>query len=258
MKLIWKKKGKGKQNIILLHGWGLNKEIWNTLKIKENKTFCFHLVDLPGYGLNHSIFTSSLEENIEIIWKNSPKKSIWLGWSLGGLIASAISVKYEPDVIALITVSSSPYFIKDKNWPGIELNLLKNFELELKHNFYNTINRFLNSQTFHKKQENQKKIKKIKKEILKYKFPTHETLNNGLKILKNTDLRKKLLNFKKPFFRIYGELDNLVPKKIIPIIDDIFPNSKSKIIKKTAHAPFLSHPKSFIKLLHKFYKKIKK
>lgn len=259
MNLIYEKTGKGKQKIILLHGWGLNKEIWKNLKIKNNKNFRFYLVDLPGYGLNNTLSPNSLEENVKIIWKHSPKKAIWLGWSIGGLIATAISTKYEKKIDALITVSSTPYFLKEQKWPGIEPRILENFKKELKNNFSKTIKRFLILQTLNNSnKENKIAISKLKYKILKQPIPKNKILQSGLNILKKADLRKNIVNFKKPFLRIYGELDNLIPKKVIPIIDKLVPNSDSVIIKKAGHAPFLSHPKFFIKLLLKFYKKIKK
>lgn len=256
MNLIWEKKGSGKRNIILLHGWGLNKEIWNNLNIEKKENICFHIVDLPGYGCNRNLEFNSSEEIENILWKNSPKKSIWLGWSLGGIFATSIAIKHQSEISGLITVASSPCFIKKKNWPGINKNILKNFKKELKKNFNKTIERFLILQTLNNKKINKQDIKSLKSTLLKKSFPKDKVLNLGLNILLKTDLRKKIKNIKTPFLRIYGSLDSLVPKKIIPIIDKNIPQSKSIIIKHAAHAPFLSHPKKFIKILSKFIKKI--
>ncbi|STV85944.1 putative pimeloyl-BioC--CoA transferase BioH [Klebsiella michiganensis] len=48
-----------------------------------------------------------------------------------------------------------------------------------------------------------------------------------------------------PFLRLYGRLDGLVPRKIIPLLDALWPKSTSIVFDKAAHAPFISHPQAF-------------
>jgi len=74
-------------------------------------------------------------------------------------------------------------------------------------------------------------------------------LKEGLKILCLIDLRKKISQLNVPLFRIYGDLDPLIPKEISNILDKTIPYSFSIIIKKSAHAPFISQPKEFCKYL---------
>ncbi|WMY96642.1 MAG: pimeloyl-ACP methyl ester esterase BioH [Arsenophonus sp.] len=254
---FWEKVGTGKQDIILLHGWGLNSEVWRTIVKEElSANFCFHFVDLPGYGRNNMFPPLSLEEITETIWEKAPKNSIWLGWSLGGLIASMIALKHPKEISGLITVASSPCFVQKNNWPGIKLIILQNFEKQLRMNFNTTIERFLEFQILDKNSVYED-INLLKSLILKQPLPSSNVLKKGLNILKKTDLRKSLLNFKRPFLRIYGDLDTLVPKKISSIIDKWLPESSSIIMKHAAHAPFISHPYNFIRLLIDFSDQLK-
>ncbi|WP_348666496.1 pimeloyl-ACP methyl ester esterase BioH [Arsenophonus symbiont of Ornithomya chloropus] len=254
---FWEKVGTGKQNVVLLHGWGLNSEVWRTIvKVESSANFCFHFVDLPGYGRNYMFPPLSLEEMTEIIWEHAPKQSIWLGWSLGGLIASVIALKYSTEITGLITVASSPCFIQKDNWPGIKSIILQNFEQQLRLDFNNTIERFLELQILDSKKVDED-IKLLKLLILKQPLPSSAVLKKGLRILQNTDLRESLLTFKKPFLRIYGDLDTLVPRKISSIIDTWLPKSFSIIMKHAAHAPFISHPYKFVRLLIDFSDSLK-
>uniref|UniRef100_A0A1A9UKI9 AB hydrolase-1 domain-containing protein n=1 Tax=Glossina austeni TaxID=7395 RepID=A0A1A9UKI9_GLOAU len=59
---------------------------------------------------------------IDIISHHLPNKSILVGWSLGGLIASQIAIQHPKKFYGLIIISSSPYFCEEKNWPGIKHN----------------------------------------------------------------------------------------------------------------------------------------
>ena len=55
-----------------------------------------------------------------------------------------------------------------------------------------------------------------------------------------------------PWLRIYGRLDSLVPKAAIPLLDERYPASRSLVLEKASHAPFISHPEPFITLLRQF------
>lgn len=61
-----------------------------------------------------------------------------------------------------------------------------------------------------------------------------------------------------PILRIYGELDNLIPKKIASILDSKWPRTHSIIIKKAAHAPFITNKNQFCSILLNFKKSLLK
>lgn len=144
-------------------------------------------------------------------------------------------------------------FYQKKKWPGIEEKKIYRFYVNLKKNYHEAINDFLSLQIIDSK-ENLKDLKKLKKMLFYQDKPNKEILKNGLEILLSTDLRfeKKIFNI--PLLRIYGSLDNLVPKKISKILDKEWPSSKSIIIEKAAHTPFISHKEEFCFILEKFIK----
>ncbi|WGO83687.1 pimeloyl-ACP methyl ester esterase BioH [Arsenophonus apicola] len=246
--LFWQQSGKGKQDIVLLHGWGLNAEVWRTIEVECGSHFRMHFVDLPGYGRSNFFPPMSLQQMAEVIWQKAPKQAIWLGWSLGGLIANIIALNHQAEIAGLITVASTPCFSQQENWPGIKPMVLTGFEQQLQANFHRTIERFLALQTLGTKTAHED-IRLLRTVLLKQPLPSVAVLNAGLEILRTTDLRQSLLTLNKPFLRIYGDLDGLVPRKVVPIIDAWLPNSPSVVIKHAAHAPFISHPKQFIQLL---------
>ncbi|CAL1328953.1 pimeloyl-ACP methyl ester esterase BioH [Candidatus Providencia siddallii] len=250
--LYWRIIGKGKQNIILLHGWGLNSQVWNTIIPKISSRFRIYLIDLPGYGVNYNFSPMNVSSIANIIWENAPKDSIWLGWSFGGLVASRIAIDHYKHIKGLITVASSPYFISDKNgWPGISKEVISNFENQLIMNYKHTIEHFLMLQTFGTL-NSQKDIYILKNAIIEQPIPTVENLSAGIKSLRTEDLRKELKNISVPFLRIYGYLDSLVPRKVSILLDNMYPKSSSIIMRDSAHAPFISHPDEFSKYICNF------
>lgn len=247
-KLHWQTIGEGKTDLVLLHGWGLNAEVWQSLIPRLNSHFTLHLVDLPGYGRSQGFPTLTLKAMADIIFANAPHDAIWLGWSLGGLVASRIALDNPNKVRALITVASSPCFCAHEDWPGIKPEVLKGFEQQLSEHFHRTVERFLALQTLGT-QSAREDMKALKEVVLGQPLPSVDILNGGLEILRNEDLRDELKNRNIPLIRFYGYLDGLVPRKVAEILDSEYPDSPSIIFRHAAHAPFISHPDEFSQAL---------
>ncbi|TCB90573.1 pimeloyl-ACP methyl ester esterase BioH [Enterobacter wuhouensis] len=246
--LWWQTVGTGNCHLVLLHGWGLNAEVWHCISEELASHFTLHLVDLPGFGRSHGFGALSLDEMAQVVVDAAPKNAIWLGWSLGGLVASRIALAYPERVQALVTVASSPCFSARDAWPGIKPDVLAGFQQQLSEDFQRTVERFLALQTMGTDTARQD-ARTLKQTVLSLPMPDVEVLNGGLEILKTADLREPLISLPMPHLRIYGYLDGLVPRKVVPLLDALWPESESLIVAKAAHAPFISHPAEFCSAL---------
>ena len=244
----WQSRGEGKRDLVLLHGWGLNAEVWDCIIEPLSAHFTLHLVDLPGFGRSQGFGAMSLEAMAEAVLAGAPERAIWLGWSLGGLVASQIALAHPQRVQALVTVASSPCFSEQDGWPGIKVSVLSGFQQQLSEDFQRTVERFLALQTLGTETARQD-ARKLKSAVLALPMPDSAVLNGGLEILKTVDLRQSLTQLPMPFLRLYGRLDGLVPRKIVAQLDALWPTSHSLVIDKAAHAPFISHPQVFCEAL---------
>lgn len=99
--------------IILIHGLGLNKEIWQWLVPTLKKTYHVITYDLYGHGdsINPpetpslSLFSKQINELLQRINKT---KAILIGFSLGGMICRRFAQDYPEKTDALI-ILNSPY-----------------------------------------------------------------------------------------------------------------------------------------------------
>ena len=246
--LWWQTVGTGNCHLVLLHGWGLNAEIWHCIREELASHFTLHLVDLPGFGRSHGFGAMSLDEMAQHVLDAAPQNAIWLGWSLGGLVASQIALTHPERVRALVTVASSPCFSAQDAWPGIKPEVLAGFQQQLSEDFQRTVERFLALQTMGTETARQD-ARMLKQTVLSLPMPDVEVLNGGLEILKTVDLRESLTLLAMPHLRIYGNLDGLVPRKVVPLLDVLWPESESLVVPKAAHAPFISHPAEFCSAL---------
>ncbi|HHQ4049851.1 pimeloyl-ACP methyl ester esterase BioH [Citrobacter sp. S-77] len=240
----WQTRGSGNCHLVLLHGWGLNAEVWHCISEELSSHFTLHLVDLPGFGRSQGFGAMPLEEMAERVLQQAPEKAIWLGWSLGGLVASQVALTHPARVQALVTVASSPCFSARDEWPGIKPDVLAGFQQQLSEDFQRTVERFLALQTMGTETARQD-ARTLKKTVLALPMPEVAVLNGGLEILKTVDLRESLCALRMPFLRLYGYLDGLVPRKVVPRLDALWPESESLVFAKAAHAPFISHPGEF-------------
>lgn len=244
----WQTRGEGNCHLVLLHGWGLNAEVWHCISEELSSHFTLHLVDLPGFGRSQGFGAMTLGEMAERVLDQAPEKAIWLGWSLGGLVASQVALTHPERVLALVTVASSPCFSARDAWPGIKPDVLAGFQQQLSEDFQRTVERFLALQTMGTETARQD-ARALKKTVLALPMPPVTVLNGGLEILKTVDLRESMTSLTVPFLRLYGYLDGLVPRKVVPLLDALWPESESLIFAKAAHAPFISHPDAFCQAL---------
>lgn len=242
--------------IVLLHGWGLNSGVWQPLIALFNEdtrnNYQVITVDLPGFGANSDVEITpySLTNICQHIDKVIDQPAIYLGWSLGGLIATEMTLNYPDKVLSLITVASTPYFVEQpmSNWPGIKKNILNSFHEQLAKDTEKTIRGFLKIQAMgspHIRQD----LKLITQLVMSHNQPSQQTLDDSLALLSQCDLRQKISAIKKPFLRLYGHNDSLVPKAVIEQINGLVPNSDKHLFEHASHAPFISHLDSFYQVL---------
>ncbi|MGK0410956.1 MAG: pimeloyl-[acyl-carrier protein] methyl ester esterase [Shewanella psychromarinicola] len=236
------------QDIVLLHGWGVNNQVFSPLK-NALQQYRVHYVDLPGFGLSPNI-DGDITQWAQALAEQLPQQAIWIGWSLGGLIASQVAINNPESVAALVTIASSPCFMaRETNnltpaWFGIQPQVLAQFSSQLSHDLARTVERFLAIQAMGS--DNPKSdILHIKNLVLNKPLPTQQALSQGLDMLAQVDLRATIPQIEQPWLRIWGKLDSLVPRKIITALPDS-DNIEDVVVHKASHAPFISHPDAFL------------
>ena len=242
-----------KPNLALIHGWGLHGGIWQTIIPQLAKHFNVYNIDLPGFGQSPVYNGSySLAYLVESVISILPEKCILLGWSMGGLVATAVAEQYPEKVEKLITVASSPCFLATESNPkGMNKEVLETFINYLAEDFRGTLIKFLSIQTMGSSTQKED-IQRLKETVFLHGTPAEKALAGGLELLKNVDLSETLIDLEMPLLRIYGKLDTLVPVKSIEAIDQLAPKSQKQLFLKSGHSPFLSQSSEFVESIIAF------
>jgi pimeloyl-[acyl-carrier protein] methyl ester esterase len=201
-------------------------------------------VDLPGYGHSAHTHGHDLEDIAQQVLESAPERANWLGWSLGGLVATHIAYHHPERVSRLITVASSPKFAAGKGWRGIKPSVLTAFTEQLTDDFQATIERFMALQAMGSPSARQD-VKTVKKALLSRPLPNPESLLVGLNILAHVDLRSVLPQLTMPLLRLYGRLDGLVPIAVAEELSKQLPSSEQVIYGHSSHAPFITESDDF-------------
>ena len=167
--------------LVFIHGWGLNSAVWQPCLEQLKSDFEVITVDLPGFATNNSYQVSeySLVEIADAIQQAIGKPAVYIGWSLGGLVASQITLTHPEQVVGLVTVASSPQFVEREAWPGIKESVLAMFHQQLAQDTTKTISNFLKIQAMgspHIRQD----IKKLRDLVMQYEQPNQQVLDLSL------------------------------------------------------------------------------
>jgi len=246
-----KKIGQGK-DLVLIHGWGMHSGIWEPIIEKFSNQYTLHLVDIPGMGKSHVINPYDLDHVTEEISKALPPSFDILGWNLGSLIAIKMSLMYPKKIHRMVLVGGTPCFINQIDWSyGVDFRDFNNFANNLFKNYKSTMINFYILQLMHSK-NSKLIIKKLKEMEAVENPPEIKSLQLGLDILLNNDLRNDINKIKHQTLLITGDMDRLTPKSASMWLESHLKESQLKLIKGASHIPFLSHSDEFFNCLDQF------
>lgn len=248
--LHWQSFGQG-PDLVLLHGWGMNGAVWQQTVESLQPYFRVHVVDLPGYGYSAEHHAQDLAQIAEMVLQDAPPTAVWLGWSLGGLVATHIALNTPERVSKLITVASSPKFAAERPWRGIQPTVLNAFTEQLMEDFSLTVERFMALQAMGSPSARHD-VKQLKQAVLSRPQPNPDSLLVGLNILADIDLREALTALTMPMLRLYGRLDGLVPIKVAADLSEQLPSTQQFVFNKSSHAPFMTEHDAFCSQVRDF------
>ncbi|MGA9855019.1 MAG: pimeloyl-ACP methyl ester esterase BioH [Gammaproteobacteria bacterium] len=252
LKLHTHSTGRG-PDIYLMHGWCLHSGIWDSILPELTQRYRVTRVDLPGHGRSREVsMPATLPELAQLLLEGAPQNAVWLGWSLGGLACMRAAMDYPGRVRALVLVSSTPRFITAIDWPhAMPLERLQEMLTELQHDYRKTVQRFLALQV-RGDCAARTALRQLRKELFASGEPSVASLQKGLVMLRDSDVRAELIQIHLPVLIMMGEYDRLTPPPAGQFMATAVHGAQYIVIPKAAHAPFLSSPAKFMAALLKF------
>ena len=241
------------RHILFIHGLGSSADRW--LGIPDTLSTNFHTIslDLPGFGesdkpttMDYTIenFSDTIIDFVNEIAINDGKLSI-VGHSLGGYIATEVTIKNKIKIERLILIDSSGMLNAPTSLLEEYLRAAMN---PTKDKVRKVFEQMVADPTRISTQLVQDFITRINLPNAKYAFKS--TLEHSANSQLTLERLKQIDNI--PTLIIWGIEDKVIPLEHSVLFNDSIMNSHVEIIQDAGHAPFAEKPDQVCKILRNF------
>lgn len=239
-------------DVVLIHGWGMNRAIWGEVMPILERHLTLHCVDLPGHGRSSLQGRFTIENIVDAIADSVPSEAVWLGWSLGGLCAMVAAQRYTHRVSKLVLVSSTPCFVQREGWAfGVDAAVYRQFGADLAADYRKTLKTFIALQTLKSAVSNTTR-RVLQTHLCEGGEPDPKALSGGLEILCDTDFRSSLSGLTQPTLIIQGGRDVLVNAAAADYLSEHIPGAQLEKLAVAGHAPMISDVEPFANAVLEF------
>ncbi len=244
--MLWHERQGSGPDLVLVHGWGLHGGIWGELPARLAQHFRVTTLDLPGHGRSREVNSDlSLDAFADRVAELCPDAAVWLGWSLGGLIALNAARRHPHKLAKLVLVGATPKFVRAPDWPhAMPAGTFADFASSLRRDYRATLLRFLSLQVGDKESA-RSQLKQLRADMFAHGEPQPAALAAGLAVLEQTDLRAQLADIQVPALVVHGSHDRLAPPAAGEFLAARLPQARLLRLDGAGHAPFLSHAELF-------------
>jgi pimeloyl-[acyl-carrier protein] methyl ester esterase len=225
--------------LVLLHGWGLNGRVFDTLAAGLATRSDVYAADLPGHGSSSFM---PWDDYCTRLLAALPARFDLLGWSLGGQLALELARLSPQRVARLVLITTTPKFVASAEWPhGMRPEVLARFAAHLEQDYRRTVTEFLELQV-RGSQDADATRHSLRAALLAHGEARPAALAAGLEWLRTQDLRDSSRLLPQPTLAIAGQYDRVTLPAAMRALAAAMPHAQAVELRRAGHAPFLSHP----------------
>jgi pimeloyl-[acyl-carrier protein] methyl ester esterase len=240
MSLYMETHGRGPVPMVLLHGWAMHGGVLAPLVEALEEHCTMYVVDLPGHGYSRDCGLPLEPRACAAAIARITPPAIWLGWSLGGIIALTAALEMPQQARGLAMLCATPKFVRDANWSfGADAKLVHQLATDLETDYHATIERFLALEAMGSA-DPRAELRHLRTLVFARGEPDLRVLQEGIRILETADRRAGLPDLGGPSAWISGRRDRLVPPQAMQWSASQCGGSYDGI-QQAGHAPFFGH-----------------
>jgi len=237
------------QPLVLLHGWGMDSQIWQSLPQQLSQFADVITVDLPGFGQSPPLADYDKQSLYQWLAAVLPERCYLMGLSLGGMLACGFAAGYPDRIQGLVTVSSNSCFVASATYAAaMDSQQFESFVTSWNDNRDSCLKRFIGLQA-QGDQHQRQLMRDLRAMPLQLDPKSGEQL---LRLLGEIDNRDALRQLRCPTLALFGDSDALVPA--VSAETSVSLNSKIEVvsIEGAGHLPHLSQPGRVVELISTF------
>jgi pimeloyl-[acyl-carrier protein] methyl ester esterase len=246
--LFVERAGRGPIPLVVLHGWAMHGGVMAPLVEALAARCSMYVVDLPGHGHSRDC-TLPLEPRAcaAAIAAVTPP-ALWLGWSMGGLIALTAALEQPAQVHGLAMLCATPKFVRDDSWPhGNDAAQVRHLATDLATDYHATLERFMALEAMGSA-DPRAELRHLRSLVFARGEPNLRVLQEGIRILEDSDLRATLPELAMPSAWIAGRRDRLVHPMAMQWSAAQCGGGFAQI-DHAGHAPFFGHVDALVQAL---------
>src|SRR6185503_4086346 len=102
--------------VVFLHGWGMNRRVFDDLIALLAPRYRTLAIDLPGYGETSACDPYTLDRLAAVAAASAPERCVVAGWSLGAQVAVSWACAAPRQVERLALFAATPCFVQRRDW----------------------------------------------------------------------------------------------------------------------------------------------
>lgn len=232
--------------IVLVHGWGVNSDIWQDLPQVLSDFADVYTLDLPGVSGTKPLDSYSEQSLVGWLHSEIPEPCYLIGLSLGGMLCRSFASQFPDNVVGLVTLSANLKFVADSEYSqAMPASDFESFRAMWDDSPKACLNRFFGLQAQGDQSQRQliKQLRKLNSDI---------DLDAGkamLALLADLDATEQIDQITCPSLSIYGGQDCLVP---VTAAQQLPENHKTLILETASHLPHLSCQSEVVEAIRSF------
>ena len=237
------------QPLVLLHGWGMDSQIWAELPRQLSQFADVITLDLPGFAQSPTLKNYSETDLHQWMAELLPECCYLIGLSLGGMLCSGFAARYPQRVAGLITLSSNIHFVAtESSSAALDRQQYLGFLEAYGDDPQSCLKRFVALQAQGDQQQRQL-IRQLRGMQVALDSDSGAQL---LQLLGQIDNQSALSQLGCPTLAILGEGDALVPSASADKIASLNSKIEIAVIDGAGHLPHLTQPDIVLEQIKSF------
>jgi pimeloyl-[acyl-carrier protein] methyl ester esterase len=243
--------------LVLVHGWATSGVVW---RFQESlaETCRLITVDLRGHGRSGSPpsgygLIDLTDDLVTLFVELSLNDAVLLGWSLGAQVTLAAFPHLRERLTGLVLVGGTPRFTQADDYDyGLPPSEPRGMGVGVRRDFQKTMGGFFRRMFAPEELTREQENRIAREVVIPGRLPEPDVALATLDLLATADLRAILPAVDRPVLLIHGGADTICLPEASRYMAEQIPGARLVELAGVGHAPFLSRPEEFNRILSGF------